>query len=94
MDTGGDLCGRCGMDKSEKDNGCCKDERLKFKIGDDQQASFIFVQFHQPELPVSTYASLYQELVKIPADNVYVVDHGPPHTAKVPVFLLNRVFRI
>jgi len=90
----GDICGRCGMDKTEKDNGCCKDELLKLKIGDDQQPSFIAVMFHQPDVLVLHHSFLYHELTRIPAAEEYVVDHGPPHVAAIPVFLLNRVFRI
>jgi hypothetical protein len=94
MDTDGDLCGSCGMDKSEPENGCCKDEQLQLKIGDDQQPSFITIQFHQQELPVLSGTWLYHQPATIPAGNKYVVDHGPPHPAAIPVFLLNRVFRI
>ncbi|MBI3138760.1 MAG: hypothetical protein HYZ15_09265 [Sphingobacteriales bacterium] len=88
-------CGFCGMDTKEKGNSCCKDEASTFRISDDQQegpaidfnASLTGLADGPPFLTDPENRVVYKVTDR-------VTGHGPPGKTAVPVFLLNRVFRI
>ena len=87
-------CGTCGMQKAGH-KGCCSDEQKTFKVDKDQQISESNFQF----LSVSTIAITvtYTELPFIYPSNLavdYPTTHAPPDVGKLPLFVLNRNFRI
>ena len=92
----------CGMPKKVDDKhyitaskGCCKDEQKEIKTDKDQKiaqselqilklfpVALVSTQIEQPYLHVSSLT------IEYPTAN------APPEIGKVPVFLLNRNFRI
>ena len=76
--------------------GCCKDFQTLIKLTDNQKAgsSFSFPKDFQTEIQQFTTASktglLYFELQTFD----YFKDKVPPFKNKLPVYLVNKVFRI
>ncbi len=92
-----DLCGKCGMDKSEgKDKGCCRDEHRVLKTSVDQKtigSTFsLNLPVTAPALPALHTDPLYFHLqdhdVPTPMNGV------PPSLNSIAVYLRNCVFRI
>ena len=88
-------CGRCGMEKKDKPNGCCKDEHKWLKMQDDQKAndkSFQFVRCHITEpAPFITYDFTPQ----ISNVNELLPNcHAPPLICGLAIYKRNCVFRI
>ncbi len=90
-----DRCGFCGMEKTEQDNSCCRDEPVVYKITDDQQPAL------QALLKVPDLSPLLQDhclpiTSEVPSFSVTapVHDHGPPGISPVPLFIRFGVFRI
>ena len=84
-------CPKCGMKKSAKGSGCCKDEQKQLKQdpaqkGTDGFASLIFAK----QIIHSEY--LLQDIsVSIPSVLIESSSlHGPPDISSPPVFLMNR----
>lgn len=88
-------CGKCGMEKEQKPEGCCKDESKWMKIQDDQKVTdhaFQFVKLQPAALlhfadyncppPLSTTAGLHPQ------------SHAPPRSGKVESYILNCTFLI
>lgn len=87
-------CGSCGMEKTGH-KGCCHDEHKQLKIEKDQkttESSFKFLTINADAIVVP--------FIDLPVINLYsaVLDnpatHSPPLSGSVPIFLLNRNFRI
>lgn len=89
-------CDNCGMAKGiGQDNRCCKDQHILVKNTSDQknvEAGMLLMQAPA----VTTISSLfvpvqagYASLAKIKP-----VSNAPPRTGNIPVYLLNRLFRI
>ena len=86
-------CGTCGMQKSGH-KGCCKDEHKQIKFDKDQkitESAFQFLSTSLDAVAISTDLSLiYFSLVIIESPTA----HAPPRLGAVPIFVLNRNFRI
>jgi hypothetical protein len=87
-------CGTCGM-KKQGHKGCCNDEQKILKVDKDQKGSEPAFQFHSissvaiaATYPVLPLAYISSSII----DNT--VANGPPPKSAVPIFLLNRNFRI
>lgn len=89
-------CPRCGMKKSDKDNGCCKDEQKLIKAEKNQQITdltylssqqkkfaTVSVSFH-PYIINATHFSLIRKSAA----------HGPPGSQTVPVHIMNCLLLI
>jgi hypothetical protein len=95
-------CTFCGMPRQTTGNhcmmakkGCCKDEHKQIKTGKDQkvvQSEFQFLK----SLPVVCVVNhpVLQDLHLSAFAIEYPTANAPPGMGKVPVFLLNRNFRI
>ena len=94
--TDEDRCGKCGMKKSERNKGCCKDEHKTFKANDHQpaKASFDFTQKQfaavlQPVYFLSSEPAITQY------SDIKTLAHAPPSVWRTsPIYLLNENFRI
>jgi hypothetical protein len=91
-----DTCGKCGMEKLDKeDNGCCKDEIKLIKNESDQKSNpsaFQLISLVSVSMPsavidytASTLSSLTEEKP---------VSHAPPRCRPVAVYILHRSFLI
>ena len=90
------ICGKCGMEKSDKkDNGCCKDED-KYVINHTDQktaeAGFQPVQLLSAVLPVS-FIEIPSVKFQLLAEENFIIN-SPPRSNSTAVYLLNRSFRI
>lgn len=92
-----DICGKCGMDKSEgKDKGCCRDEHRVLKTSVDQKilgASYsLNLLLTAPVLP-----ALHTDLLHFRLQDLDVptpMNGVPPPINSIAVYLRNCVFRI
>ena len=87
-----DVCGKCGMHKSDA-NQCCNDEVKVFKIDDDQQVTGLNYKFPALDIVTNTYPD---ESTVNPAGNHYsslTNNHSPPLSSQ-DTYLQNCVFRI
>lgn len=87
-------CGSCGMEKTGH-KGCCNDEQKTFKVNKDQKVSESAFQF----LSISSVAIAvtHTELPLIYSSTLVADNptaHAPPGISGVPIFILNRNFRI
>jgi predicted amidophosphoribosyltransferase len=89
-----DMCDKCGMEKNENQNGCCKNVKTKVKNENDQFKSFVSILFEKKELQHNRDFIVYEPELKILFSEKYVADHGPPCLTTVPLFILNGVFLI
>lgn len=92
-----DVCGKCGMDKSDaKDKGCCRDEHHVLKTSVDQKSPGTSFALNppliSPALPDFHSNPLYIRLQDLSTTNP--VDWITPPLNSVAVYLRNRVFRI
>jgi len=87
-------CGTCGMQKSVH-KGCCQDEQKQLKIEKDQKVSGSAFQFLTQSSVVVAHSYLNLPTVYTLAGLLdSPVAHAPPQPAAVPIFVLNRNFRI
>lgn len=89
------VCPVCGMEKSEKDNGCCKDEISFFKNTSDQQGIEAAKQLAQPVLasiPAPFFESIYISPVSETDKISCIIPPGPGISP--PACILHCVFRI
>jgi hypothetical protein len=95
-DNNSKTCGGCGMEKSEeKDNGCCKDEHTFLKNDSDQKVTtigFQMIQLLAVVLPVSSIEMSITDFLSITEENP--VNHAPPRTIGVAVYIRNCFFLI
>jgi hypothetical protein len=89
-----DMCGKCGMEKSEKQDGCCKDVTIKVKNWNDQFKSFFSILSEKKGAQHDQDFFIYKPELKIQYSKKYLADHGPPYLTILPLFILNGVFRI
>ena len=87
-------CGSCGMEKRGH-KGCCNDEQKMLKVDKDQKVSESAFQF----LSISSVAIavIHIELPLIYSSTLVTDNptaHAPPRLGGVPIFILNRNFRI
>jgi hypothetical protein len=87
-------CGTCGMQKSVH-KGCCQDEQKQLKIEKDQKVSETAFQFHtiSSVAVAHSYLSL-PSIYFLSRISDIPVAHAPPQPGAVPIFVLNRNFRI
>lgn len=90
-----DQCGKCGMDKDDKENHCCKDEYKLVKVTSDQKPSAGQVLVNAPaaiELSLVWPATYVPEMV----EEVLVANraHAPPFPGDPSYSQLYCVFRI
>ena len=88
------VCMFCGMEKTEKDGGCCKDESRLVKSTGDQQVTEASIQLMQ-----KVSDALPASIIEIPGISILFTSpdsyvHTPPRSAGVAVYILNCVFRI
>ena len=100
--TGKKSCPYCGMAKTTEDKhcgkqskACCKDEQRQIKIEKDQKVSESAFQ----SLTISSEAIvvIHTDLTVIYPSSVVTDNpfaHAPPRSGAVPIFVLNRNFRI
>ncbi|HRG25860.1 MAG TPA: hypothetical protein PLL23_15780 [Chitinophagaceae bacterium] len=88
-------CGFCGMEKTERDNSCCHDEQVVYKITDDQQPGFPTL-FTLNEFPVLLPEQRFSCSVNksVVSDLLPASSHGPPGIPAVPLFIRFGIFRI
>ena len=87
-------CGTCGMDKKGH-GGCCKDEQKVLQIEKDQKTSQFAFQFLT--LSSNAVAVAYAGLPFVYPSAILVENptaNAPPLPGKVPIYVLNRIFRI
>lgn len=92
-----DICGKCGMHKSEgKDKGCCRDEHRVLKTSVDQKtlgSSFsLNLPVTSPVLPAIHTDPLYFHLAD--PDVAITMNRVPPPLNSIAVYIRNCVFRI
>lgn len=89
------VCPACGMQKSEKDNGCCKDELAFFKNTSDQQGMEATLQLAQPVLAVMP-ARFTGVLFTCPLSKTDKISRFIPPGPEIspPAYILHCVFRI
>ena len=88
-------CSNCGMDKSESQDGCCKDDQQQLKGEDDQKITVASFNFN----PVASFASIvrffeYKLSLPVTAFLRPHLNESPPGKSLLPVYLRNRVFLI
>jgi len=90
----GAKCGTCGMEKKAH-KGCCKDEQKVFQLEKDQKAAeFAFKAFNNPsDAIIVAYSNL-----SFSYPSSIIIEHptanAPPRSGQIPIYVLNRVFRI
>ncbi|MBC7886956.1 MAG: hypothetical protein H7Z13_03650 [Ferruginibacter sp.] len=89
-------CGKCGMEKSEKnDNGCCKDEHKFVKNDTDQKTAEAGLQLLHAvavALPVSFIEFPSNHFPSVTEENP--ISHAPPQSNGVAVYIRNCVFLV
>jgi hypothetical protein len=89
-------CVYCGMEKKATANkGCCKDEHHQVQLKQDQNAASINIMV----APAMTILPSPVYLPSAPADLCSITEeipqtNSPPRTSSIPVYLVNRSFRI
>jgi hypothetical protein len=90
-------CGRCGMEKSAKGNGCCKDDYKIIKAGDQHLFAKTILN-NTIEQPVTfiPLVSFYitQSLNWQTADSLAAINAPPPEWSACPIYLQVRNLRI
>jgi len=87
-----DACSTCGMAKKK---GCCEDRHKILKIDKQYNANSIVIFLPKLSAPIlvhnnfeSEIAYLYKPIIDFPKSN------SPPSTNKVPIYIINCVYRI
>ncbi len=90
-------CGKCGMKKTTRDNGCCKDEHKTIKTSDHQSAKVSFDIAHAVALaPAPNVWHIYtQQVYSTSIANKSSLAHAPPSVWRTcPIYIAIRNFRI
>lgn len=91
-----DTCGKCGMEKLDKeDNGCCKDEIKLIKNESDQKSNpsaYQLISLVSVSLPPAFIDYTAAMLSSIAEEKP--VSHAPPRSRPVAVYILHRSFLI
>jgi hypothetical protein len=88
-------CGKCGMEKMDKKgNGCCKDDHKFLKNDSDQRTTEVvqMIQLLALALPVSSIEISSTDFVSVTEENP--INHAPPLSSGVAVYIRNCVFLI
>lgn len=90
-----DRCSKCGMATTDQGKGCCHDEQHFVKIEKDQNTTTAIYQSMQLTSTAITidYFELSQ-IIQGAFSHEFPVTHAPPVKQLIPIFLLNRNFRI
>jgi hypothetical protein len=88
-------CQRCGMKKSAKGMGCCKDEQKLIKSNKNQKITDLPSFNNQSKcfVSVSSHYTDFSVIYRQPT-TVNRQPHGPPGANPVPVYLVNCLFLI
>lgn len=87
-------CSKCGMEKKDKPNGCCKDEHKWLKMQDDQKANVL--NFELVQLQIAEPVNFIQYDFSPFTSNVSELlpnSHAPPRSC-VAIHKRNCVFLI
>lgn len=89
-------CPKCGMEKTEKsDNGCCKDEQ-KFLKDDSAQklteSNLQMLQLFSVAIPAAFIELRVLDIQSITVENP--INHAPPRTHGVAIYIFKRSFLI
>jgi len=88
-------CQRCGMRKSGKDIGCCKDEQKLLKSDMGQRLTDLPSLTSQKKfITVSGFFNVYSGIYRQPSAVIHDLSIGPPGDHPVPVYLMNRLLLI
>ncbi|MEP6594993.1 MAG: hypothetical protein ABJA71_03560 [Ginsengibacter sp.] len=89
-----DRCNKCDMSKRQNGKGCCKDEYKQLKLQNDQKAaaSYQTLQLSLVAIPAHFFALTLVNLPSIAEENP--LNHAPPGSENIPLYIRNRVFRI
>lgn len=90
-------CQRCGMKKSAKGMGCCKDEQKIIKTDKTQKITDLVSTNNQPKKFVTvlmTYNEFSYCICQPSTVNYYPSHDPPPGEGPVPIYLMNGVFLI
>ena len=94
LDKSQGKCDSCGMEKTGH-KGCCHDEHKQLKVEKDQKVSESAFQFLF--ISAAVIAPVHMGLPVVYFSNLVTNNptaHAPPHLGGVPIFVLNRNFRI
>ena len=89
------ICSKCGMEKSEKNSGCCKDKHTFFKNSTDQkvtESSLQAIQLMAAGMPASFTEISSFGFPSVTEENP--ISHAPPLDHDIPIYILNCVYRI
>ena len=88
-------CQKCGMKKSGRSMGCCKDEQKIIKTEKTQKATDLsFSVSHPNKYPVPAVFYNYTAFLPDLLTGKLHPAHGPPGLPAMPIYLVNGVFRI
>lgn len=90
-----DQCSNCGMENSQQDNGCCKDEHKQVKLENDHyKAGTAFQAMQLTALALPVY---FNEITPVTFSSVTEENprsHAPPRSCDIAIYKRNCVFRI
>ncbi|WP_345257536.1 HYC_CC_PP family protein [Flaviaesturariibacter amylovorans] len=90
-------CSKCGMEKHEQANDCCKDVPTTLKVTDDHypafdayptRSSWVLLEQCLPGITTTIHP------VAIATPSRSFADSGPPGHSSVPLYLMIRVLRL
>jgi hypothetical protein len=94
-------CPYCGMGKSAGDKhcsqqskGCCKDSQKLVKLENDQKLSEAFIKFDNNAAGTSNLVFPDYSFEYVSSITEESLIHVPPQVTKLPLFVLNCVYRI
>lgn len=88
-------CDKCGMEKEERPDGCCKDESKWMKIQDDQKVADQAFSFAKLSPAAHLHFPVYNAPTPLSATaGLHPQSHAPPRGGKVESYILNCTFRI
>jgi hypothetical protein len=89
-------CHRCGMKKSARGMGCCKDELKIIKSDKSQKITDLVSSDTQQKKFVTVLTAYYAFSVNTrqPSTLIYYPSHDPPGNEPVPLYLMNSLFLI
>lgn len=88
-------CSKCGMENSQQDNGCCKDEHKQVKVENDHYASAVV--FHSMQLASAALPVTFLEIPDIAFSSITEENptgHAPPRSSGIALYKRICVFRI
>ncbi|RYY48900.1 MAG: hypothetical protein EOO06_08785 [Chitinophagaceae bacterium] len=90
-----DQCSNCGMEKSQQDNGCCKDEHKQVKLENDHYKTGVAFQAMQlTALALPVYFNDIPPVIFSSVTEENPRSHAPPRSGDIAIYKRNCVFRI